>query len=568
MPLLLISFIAGILTVLAPCVLPLLPIIIGGSVGTHTRNPYIITGSLAFAIVVFTILLKFSTLFINIPATVWSAISGVIILGFGFITLFPGTWEALNVKFGLSNRSDKLLSESAKTGGRWSDVLLGVSLGPVFSSCSPTYFLILATVLPRSVGVGIIYLIAYALGLSLTLLLISLLGQRFIKQARFAADPRGWFKRGLGILFILVGVLILTGKDKDLQTYLVQQGYYPTSSLETSLLTRAEPNKQAMMPTSSASSSPMDASALARMNKPFPRYREITNPSGYVNTDPLTISRLIGKKVILVDFMTYSCINCIRTFPYLNAWYDKYKDQGFEIVGIHTPEFAFEHKLENVKKELARYGIKFPVVLDNDYGTWNAYGNNYWPRKYLIDIDGYVVYDHIGEGGYDETEKKIQELLKEKAEHERMPTSMIPTGLIQTASMQPGRGISPETYFGSARNTSLGNELRLNEAWMFQPEYAEASKSGASIAYTYRANNIFFVASATTSTKVILHRDGKALDATQAGDDVKIEQGESYVIIQGERLYHLLKDTTTSGPHTLEMTVEQPGLKAYTFTFG
>lgn len=589
MTLLLISFIAGILTVLAPCVLPLLPIIIGGSVqGGRKRNPYVITASLAVAIVLFTLLLKFSTVFINIPQTVWSLISGIIIIIFGLISVFPQLWENINIKLGLSNRSDALLADSAKVKGHGSDILMGMSLGPVFSSCSPTYFLILATVLPRSFAAGLVYLIAYAIGLSLMLLLVSLLGQRFIQGARFAADPRGWFKRGLGVLFILVGILILTGKDKDLQTYLLQKGYYPTSALETSLLSRAEPMNEGVMPVTGSDTSPTEAGSMAYMNKPFPRYREITDPAGYVNTDPLTIGGLVGKKVILVDFMTYSCINCIRTFPYLNAWYDKYKNQGLEIVGIHTPEFAFERKIENVQKEMARYGIKFPVVLDNEYGTWNAYGNNYWPRKYLIDLDGYIVYDHIGEGGYDETEKKIQELLMEKAEREKRPMAVIPTGFVDTTSTYPGQGISPETYFGAARNETLSNgtanvqgvqkleaptnpklnSLYLAGVWNFHPEYTETEAAGGRAIYRYQANNIFFVGSAASPVKMIVRRDGKALEPAQAGADVQFANGESYIMVQAERLYHLLKDGTETGAHTLELTIEKAGLKAYTFTFG
>ncbi len=403
MTLLLVSFVAGALTVLAPCVLSLLPVIIGGSVGGNKRNPYVITASLALAIVVFTLLLKFSTLFIDIPQSVWSAISGIVIIVFGLISVFPVAWEKINFRLGLSRRSDTLLAESAQKKSWWGDVLIGLSLGPVFSSCSPTYFLILATVLPRSVAEGVLYLVVYALGLSGVLLLVSLLGQRFIKNARWAADPRGWFKRGLGILFVIVGVLILTGIDKKIQTYTVERGYYNVSSIEEKLLMQL-PIKTSDMPTSAVK----QAFTMANpTEKNYPRYRDIIKPSGYVNTPPLTLTSLVGKKVIMVDFMTYSCINCIRTFPYLNAWYDTYKDQGLEIVGIHTPEFAFEKKIENVREELKKYGIKFPVVLDNDYGTWNAYGNNYWPRKYLIDIDGYVVYDHIGEGGYKETEEKI-----------------------------------------------------------------------------------------------------------------------------------------------------------------
>src|SRR3989338_266338 len=144
--------------------------------------------------------------------------------------------------------------------------------------------------------------------------------------------------------------------------------------------------------------------------------KEITTPDDFINTDskPITIGEFVGKKVVLIDFWTYSCINCQRTTPYLNAWDEKYKDKGLVIIGIHTPEFEFEKDYNNVKAAVEKFGIQFPVVLDNDYSTWTAYRNQYWPRKYLIDIDGYIVYDHIGEGAYEETEKKIQEALSER----------------------------------------------------------------------------------------------------------------------------------------------------------
>ncbi len=573
MILLLVSFVAGVLTVLAPCVLPILPIIIGGAAqGQNKRNPYIITGALAVAIVLFTLLLKFSTAFINIPPQVWSTISGTVLILFGITSLFPGIWEAINNKFNLSGRSDTMLVESAKKNSIWGDILIGLSLGPVFSSCSPTYFLILATVLPQSFAAGLADLIAYALGLSLVLLLISVLGQRFIKNARWAADPRGLFKRGLGVLFILVGLFIMTGADKKVQTFLVEKEVFSSANLEQIILKKVN-NMDTSIPTDS---------------QDYPQYREITDPSGFVNTDPLTIGSLVGKKVILVDFMTYSCINCIRTFPYLNAWYDKYKDQGLEIVGIHTPEFAFEHKKENVQAALDGYGIKFPVVLDNDYGTWNAYGNSYWPRKYLIDIDGKIVYDHIGEGKYDETEAKIQELLKQKSARDLAMPTAIPGGTVNPVGTDASiKSLSPEVYFGSDRNEYLSNgaagksgsqrlvlprsaklnELYLGGTWEFTGEYA-VSKSAASILYRYGAQDVYFVGSADSDVKIVVTQDGAPLSKDVAGTDIEFENGQSILHIKADRLYNIIKGTGAVSEHTLQLEIQSPGLKAYTFTFG
>ncbi len=580
MTLLLISFLAGILTALAPCVLPLLPIIIGGAAQDHTkRNPYIITASLATSIVVFTLLLKFSSAFINIPQAVWNTVSGTMLIAFGLTSVFPALWEEIRLKLNLGDRSNKLLNTSAQRTGRGRDILIGLSLGPVFSSCSPTYFLILATVLPRSLATGIIYLIAYALGLSLVLLLVSILGQRFIRNAAWASDPRGWFKRGLGVLFIIVGVGILTGADKRLQTYIVSHTRFTTASIEQRLLVHAD----------TSSPSPATSSSTKQITRAFPPYHEITDPAGFVNTKGIKLADLIGKKIILVDFMTYSCINCIRTFPYLNAWYEAYKDQGLEIVGIHTPEFSFEKKQENVEQAMQRYGIKFPVVLDNIYGTWNAYKNTYWPRKYLIDLDGNIVFDHVGEGGYEETETKIRELLDEKRVRDHQAALTSQEGFAKVANtMAAPSAQSPETYFGAERNEYLGNgaantegpqtfrapnkipsnTLFLDGAWDIQKEHAISLRPLARILYRYVATHVYFVASADQKVRVKVLRDGKPLAANMAGADVVFEQGQSYLTLQEERLYDIIHETDKNGDHTLQLIPETPGLKAYTFTFG
>lgn len=242
--LIIISFLAGVLTVLAPCILPVLPVVIGGAVTPGEKpnpwRPYIITGSLAVAIIVFTLLLKASTAFIMIPQSAWSWISGTIIIVFGVISLFPNLWDNVSTKLGLGRKSEEALQHSSQKNGVLRDVLVGLSLGPVFSSCSPTYFLILATVLPASFFNGFVALTAYALGLAMILLLISLLGQKLIAKIRWAADPRGWFKRGLGVLFILVGIFIISGLDKQIQTAVLDGGYFDITKVEQRILESVE----------------------------------------------------------------------------------------------------------------------------------------------------------------------------------------------------------------------------------------------------------------------------------------------------------------------------------------
>lgn len=314
---------------------------------------------------------------------------------------------------------------------------------------------------------------------------------------------------------------------------------------------------------------------LEEKEKVYSVAKEIVNPAGYLNTDTINIMDQIGKNVVLVDFMTYSCINCQRTFPYLNAWNEKYKDKGLQIIGIHTPEFDFEKDIDNVRDALGMYGIEYPVVLDNDYGTWTAYGNRYWPRKYLIDIDGFIVYDHIGEGGYDEAEKMIQQLLEERKERLGLDIQ-ISTDIVTPEGVEAiakGIDISPEIYFGAKRNEHLYNgysgivgeqefeeqptiksdTLYLLGTWDIQPEYAENKTADAKIIFKFNARNVFMVASADEEIPIEIYVDGELLDK-----DIKV---------QDERLYRLIEGDDY-GEHTLEIVVKSPGLKAYTFTFG
>jgi len=238
MTLLLISFIAGLLTVLAPCILPLLPVIIGGSVQDSRSKfkPYVITASLGVSIVVFTLLLKFSTAFIDIPQSAWAYFSGVILVFFSLTMLFPSLWARMILKFNFEHASNECLAKASKKNSFVGDILMGAALGPVFSSCSPTYFIILATVLPQSFLVGLINLIAYALGLSIILLLIALLGQRFVGKISGLSNPDGWFKKTIGIIFLLVGLSVMTGFDKKIEAFVLDSGFFSAVGIEKKLL--------------------------------------------------------------------------------------------------------------------------------------------------------------------------------------------------------------------------------------------------------------------------------------------------------------------------------------------
>ncbi len=237
MAFLLISFIAGVLTVLAPCILPLLPIVVGSSATGRSRlTPYVVVVALSVSIILFTFLLKFSTSLIMVPPYFWTYFSGGIITVFGLFLLFPGIWESMPLVGRLSSRSGALLGSGAQKKTIWGDAIVGFSLGPVFSSCSPTYFVILASVLPASFALGTLYLLAYVLGLSLILLLIGLIGQRFSSKLLAISDPRGLTKKIVGILFIVLGIAIATGYEKKLEIAILDIGYFDVTKIEQRLL--------------------------------------------------------------------------------------------------------------------------------------------------------------------------------------------------------------------------------------------------------------------------------------------------------------------------------------------
>ncbi len=230
------SFLAGVLTAMAPCVLPVIPVVVSGSISSREKNrPYIVIGSLFVSIVLFTFLLKASTSLLGIPVWIWSVLSGLIVILFGVSLLYPNLWTAIEAKIGLYKKSNLALGQGYKKKGFWGAVLVGAALGPVFSSCSPVYLLILSVVLPASFIKGLVYILAYVFGLCLVLLLITKFGQRLIKKLNWLEDPNGKFRKGLGIVLVVVGFIVIFGLEKSFQTWLIENNIYNTN-LEQNLI--------------------------------------------------------------------------------------------------------------------------------------------------------------------------------------------------------------------------------------------------------------------------------------------------------------------------------------------
>ncbi|MBI4141036.1 redoxin domain-containing protein [Candidatus Woesearchaeota archaeon] len=300
---------------------------------------------------------------------------------------------------------------------------------------------------------------------------------------------------------------------------------------------------------------------------------ELAGIDGYINTDKITIGELVGKKVVLVDFWTYSCINCQRTLPYIVAWYGKYKDKGLEIIGVHSPEFDFEKKYDNVQRAVQKWNIKYPVVLDNAHETWDAFANRYWPHKYLVDIDGYVVWDHIGEGGYDEAERKIQELLEQRMIQLGMNDNISKEiSAVNAQQVEPYKIGTPEIYLGyDFTRGNFGNEeglpaekevdytlpqqintnqIYLEGLWFVDRDHVRLVSDTGKVFLRYKAKNVNIVAGGKSTIKVNV--DGEKIQ------EIKTSAEDLYNVVAG-------KDY---GEKTVQLDVTGKGFRLYTFTFG
>ncbi len=561
-----ISFLAGILTVFSPCVLPVLPVVLGGGVSDlkNKRRPFVITISLIFSIVLFTLLLKVFAIFINVPPLVWQLLSGLILVGFGIALLFPRLWDKFQQLLRL-DRSNGLLQKADSRKGITGEILVGVALGPVFASCSPTYALLLAVVFPGNFAAGLLNLVIYSCGMLVILLPAALAGRNFLARFKWAVNPQGWFKKILAVIFIIFGLLIATGMERDLELSLLNNGYFNATNLETSLLT---------------SNSVTTTQSIFNVAKPYPA-PGFSGADSWINTPPLTLDGLKGK-VVLVDFWTYSCINCLRTLPFIEAWNAKYKDKGLVIIGVHSPEFQFEKIQENVQMAASKYQVTYPVAQDNEYKIWNAYENNSWPAEYFIDKSGNIRHIHLGEGNYSESEEVIQKLLNENS------NTQITGNISDSGDVPPISPLqTPETYLGYERGANFANagefktdqqinysgatslqtdQWALQGDWTINSDGIVSNSDNSVLSLKFAAGDVYLVVDPDgAGGEIEVRLDQKLLAApdnagTDVGSDGKLKAN-------GAELYHLVHSATFRNGSRLDLKVGK-GLKLHAFTFG
>lgn len=446
----------------------------------------------------------------------------------------------------------RLSSGAVNPGGRrgfWGGFITGVSLGLVWSPCAGPILATIATLAAtQQVSLGLVLVtLSYVVGVGIPLFLFATFSNVLFTRSKLLSPYTGRIQQVFGIIMLLTAVAIYTNYDKVIQAKLLD--IFPSYSKFLYKLEGTESVKKQLDILKEQKKDMESAVALpAQGNAP-----EFVGIEKWLNSEPLTMQSLRGK-VVLVDFWTYTCINCIRTLPHVTSWYEKYKDKGFVVVGVHTPEFEFEKKKENVENAIKQYGIRYPVAQDNNYATWKAYSNQYWPAEYLIDAKGVIRRTHFGEGEYDKTEEAIQALLTEAG---GTVTEQVSPGVDETPRMR----LTPETYVGSRRSEG---RAQLSGKWSVQDEYAESGKD-SSLLINFYANKVFLVITPKNANDVVkVYLDDKLVDVAVAGKDVR----NGKVVIDTARLYELINLKGAVGNHTLRLEFLTPGVKIYAFTFG
>jgi cytochrome c biogenesis protein CcdA/thiol-disulfide isomerase/thioredoxin len=542
--LLLIGFVAGVITAVSPCVLPVLPIVLAGGASGGNRRPYAIIAGLVASFTLFTLTASAILSALGLPQDLLRNIAIALLFVVAATLFVPRLGMLLEAPFAQLSRRP-----SGDLGGGF---LLGVSLGLVFVPCAGP---VLATVTVLSAqhrfGAELVFLtLFYAAGAGLVLLLIALGGQRVSRRLR---TTRRWWRPALGAIIAAAAFGVVFNLDQTLQTHL---GSY-TSALQRHTEESSFASKHLNSLRGTKKNAPTSSTVGLRNFGPAPNFAGISNWLNTPGDRSLSISQLHGK-VVLVDFWTYSCINCLRTLPQLRAWYDTYKKDGLVIVGVHTPEFAFEHVFSNVRSAVHRLDVTWPVALDNTYTTWDEYSNQYWPADYLVDRKGDVRAVHFGEGDYKATEDQIRALLG------------VAGPLTSVKDTQPTGVGTPETYLGPERlnrQQYVGSKLVFGKAaqyvettavplngfsyggeWTLSGQTATAGL-GATLALHFLAKKVY----------IVLTGHG-TVTATLGARRVRT------IHVNTARLYTVLTSTTThQGVLRFRFT---PGVRAYSFTFG
>ena len=571
--LMLFALVAGAGTALSPCVLPILPAILAAGVTGDRRRPLGVVTGLALSFTFATVALVYVIDALGLPNGFARDLAIVVLFAFGISLLIPP----------IGDRIEAFASRLAPGPARFrgdgfgSGFVVGASLGLVYAPCAgPILAGVIVVSAAQDFTAGrLAVALSYAVGSAMVLYLLLLGGRRLTKRLN---PVMGRVQMAMGAVMVLVAIAMTANLDvrfqtaiaSDLPSFLVN----PTKDLEES--------KAISTDLVSVSQHGTPVVPADELNRPvslqtYGQAPDFTGTQDWFNTpggESLSMEGLRGK-VVLIDFWTYTCINCIRTLPYLEAWQQRYGNQGFTVVGIHSPEFPFEKDAGNVQSAIRQNHLTFPVVQDNDLATWGAWGNQYWPADYLVDAQGNVRNAHFGEGDYDQTERAIRTLLHEAGHGKLGP------GARATAEAPSAGQRTPETYLGAARAQGWvtpvhpghqdygapagplsANQFAYAGNWAITDEDA-TSEEGAEIDMEFDARRVFLVLGSPDQARhvqVLLH--GKPIPAKLAGKDVR----GGRATIQAQRLYRLV-DLPAVSQHRLSLIFD-PGISGYAFTFG
>jgi cytochrome c biogenesis protein CcdA/thiol-disulfide isomerase/thioredoxin len=571
------AFVAGAATALSPCVLPVLPVALSAGVTGGRRRPLGVVTGLALSFAFATVALVYVIDALGLPGDLLRNLAIAVLLGFGISLLVP----SVSARFEAWISRIVPAPKSGSGDGFRSGLLLGASLGFVYAPCAgPILAGVITVSASQSFTAGrLAVALSYALGSAVVLYFLLLGGRKLIARL---APQAGRLQMATGAVMVLVALLMAGDYDTRFQTAIASDLpavlVNPTKDLEENGDVRNELARLRTVHSGIGSHAPSIGEENGGKLPVLGTAPEFTDTQQWFNTPgdrPLSLRGLRGR-VVLIDFWTYTCINCIRTLPYVTAWDERYRNEGLTVVGVHTPEFPFEREAGNVADAIEQNGIHYPVAQDNEYGTWNAYGNQYWPAKYLIDARGRVRYAHFGEGEYGATEAAIRELLAEAGHR--------PGARAKVHAEIPSAGVTtPESYLGAGRalrfvngSIAVGTQdftasaaevppdgLAYEGRWRIGFDDATAV-AGSRLDLDFGARKVFLVLGSRGGVprplRVLL--DGKPLPQRFAGTDVD----GGVATIERQRLYRLV-ELPSAQRHLLSLEFA-PGISGYAFTFG
>jgi cytochrome c biogenesis protein CcdA/thiol-disulfide isomerase/thioredoxin len=572
----LLAFVGGVLTILSPCILPVLPFVFARADQPFRRSGLPLLTGMALTFSVVAVAAAFGGHWVVRLNQGGRYVAMFIFLVLGVSLLFPSFAEALTRP--LVRAGSRLQGGPSTESSIAKSFVLGISTGLLWAPCAgPILGLILTGAAIQGPSARSSFLLlSFALGAAVSLAIALFAGNKVFSTLKRSLSFEIWIRRGLGVLVILGVAAIALGWDTNLLT---KFSFVNTSGAEAHLINALGPKNPAVLPVNAAESRPILAD-----EGPMP---DLTGAVAWLNSAPLTRDSLRGK-VVLIDFWTYSCINCLRALPYVEGWAAKYEDAGLVVIGVHTPEFAFEKERANVEKAVRDLKISYPVAIDSDYKIWQAFNNEYWPAHYFIDGKGRIRYHHFGEGQYDESERVIQQLLKENGATSLAEGVLSVSGNGAEAAPDKGNSRSPETYIGyhraehfasaepiaqdSRKAYTLRPRLSLNQwglagTWKVSAESAVLQTTPGKIVFRFHARDLHLVLGPTMDGKPV--RFTVKLDGTAPGEDHGSDTDASGAgTVQDHRLYQLIRQKGPVEDRTFEIEFLDPGVQAFAFTFG